>query len=174
MQKVDSLIDAGRRIERGCTGFNNSKEFFDFLGQSLHSELKELAARGKKIVILLPFPSYPVSIPDYLNKKLMFGQEPTLRLTRQEHLQRVTKFANVWQAGAAAVNATVIDPSEALCALGECVYRRGPLALYIDGGHFGADAAESMRPLLLKALLDNRNLRSERNASDAGSISPTA
>lgn len=143
-----------RRTEPGYIGFNNPDEFFDFLGQSLHSELKLLADSGKKIVILMPFPSYPVSIPDYLNKKIMFGQEPTLRLTRREHLQRVAEFAGVWQGAAAAVNATVVDPSEVLCPLNECVYRRGLVALYIDGAHFGADAAKSMRPLLLEALLD--------------------
>ena len=88
------------RTDSGCTGFNNPDEFFDFFGRSLHSELKQLAGLGKKIVILLPFPSYPVSIPEYLNKKIMFGQEPTLRLTRTDHLQHVAEFASVWQRAA--------------------------------------------------------------------------
>ncbi|MGB8551758.1 MAG: hypothetical protein WCD73_00310, partial [Pseudolabrys sp.] len=55
--------------------------FFEFLGQSLRGQLEELATNRKKIVVLLPFPSYPVSIPDYLNKEIMFGQTPSLRLT---------------------------------------------------------------------------------------------
>jgi peptidoglycan/LPS O-acetylase OafA/YrhL len=140
------------KTESGCVGFSNPGEFIDVLGRNLSYELKQLAGAGKKIVILEPFPSYPVPIPDYLNKEVMFGREPMLRLTRQEHLQRVADFASVLQKAAAVVNATVVDPSEILCPLNECVYRRGFIALYIDGFHFGADLAESMRPLLLEAL----------------------
>ena len=79
-----------------------------------------------------------------------------LRLTRREHLERVADFASVWQEAAASVNATVLDPSQVLCPLNECVYRRGPVALYIDNGHFGADLAESLRPLLLETLENNQ------------------
>jgi SGNH domain (fused to AT3 domains) len=151
--------------ESGCTGFNNPHEFFDFLGQNLSNELKRLAGSGKKVVILKPFPTYPVSIPEYLNKEIMFGRELMLRLTRREHLQRVADFAGVWQEAAASVNATVLDPSEVLCPLNECVYRRGPVALYIDGGHFGADLAESLRPLLLGALENNQSQEARRSPS---------
>ena len=55
------------------------------------------------------------------------------------------------------MNATIVDPSEVLCPSNECVYRRGLVALYIDGGHFGDELAESMRPLLLRALLDGNS-----------------
>jgi peptidoglycan/LPS O-acetylase OafA/YrhL len=88
-----------------CPLFKNPEEFFDFLVRSLRSEIERLAASGKKIVILLPFPSYPVSIPDYLNKKLMFNQEASLKLSRREHLQDVAEFAGVWHGAVAAVNA---------------------------------------------------------------------
>jgi peptidoglycan/LPS O-acetylase OafA/YrhL len=156
------------RTESGCTNFNNAGEFFDYFDRSLHGELKKLASLGKKIIILLPFPSYPVSIPDYLNKKIMFGQEPTLRLTREEHLQSVAEFASVWRRAGAAVNATIIDPSEVLCPSNECVYRRGLVALYKDGGHLGAELAESMQPLLLNALLDgNIELKSGLSAKSS-------
>jgi peptidoglycan/LPS O-acetylase OafA/YrhL len=140
------------KAESGCTSFNNPPEFFDFLGRKLRSELKEIANSGKKIVILKPFPAYPVSIPEYLNKEILLGREPVLRLTRQDHIQRVADFGGVWEKAAAVVNARVVDPSEVLCPSNECVYRRGLVALYIDDFHFGTELAKSMRPLLLRAL----------------------
>jgi peptidoglycan/LPS O-acetylase OafA/YrhL len=154
------------KTESGCSGFNNRHEFLDFLGRNLRNELKQLAGSGKKLVILKPFPAYPVSIPEYLNKQIMFGREPMLRLTRREHLRSVADFASVWQDAAGAVNATVVDPSAVLCPSNECVYRRGFVALYIDGGHFGADLAESLRPVLLAALENNQS----QEAADGCSV----
>ena len=150
------------RVQSGCIPFSNSEEFFEFLGGSLRDELEQLAAIRKRILVLLPFPSYPVSIPDYLNKEIMFGKAPTLRLTRQQHLERVAEFAGVWQGAAAAVNATIVDPSEVLCPSNECVYRRGLIALYIDGSHLGAEGVLTMQPLLLKALLQGDITQRER------------
>jgi peptidoglycan/LPS O-acetylase OafA/YrhL len=147
------------RTKGGCTNFNSPEEFFGYFYQGLHDELKQLAGFGKRLIILLPFPSYPVSIPEYLNKKIMFGQKPTLRLSRREHLRRVAHFASVWQRAGTLVDATFIDPSEMLCPSNECIYRQGPVALYTDGGHFGAELAESLKPLFLKALANGRGRR---------------
>lgn len=155
------------RTDTGGTNFSNPDEFFDFFGRSLHSELKQLASLGKKIVILLPFPSYPVSIPEYLNKNIMFGQEPTLRLTRDNHLKHVAKFASIWQSAGAAANATFVDPSEGLCPSNECVYRRGLVSLYIDGAHFGGELAESIQSFLVKAILEG-DQRPKASSESAG------
>ena len=86
---IDTVVLAGGtylwsgecKVRSGCIPFGNPEEFFEFLGQSFRGQLEELATNRKKIVVLLPFPSYPVSIPDYLNKEIMFGQTPSLRLT---------------------------------------------------------------------------------------------
>ena len=141
------------KVQSGCIPFGNSEEFFQFLGQSFRGQLEQLAKSGKKIVVLLPFPSYPVSIPDYLNKKMMFGQTPSLRLTRQQHLESVAEFVQVWREAAAAVDATIVDPSEVLCPGNECVYQRGLVTLYIDGSHLTAEGVRPMQLPLLKALL---------------------
>jgi hypothetical protein len=42
---------------------------------------------------------------------------------RSRDIQRVAEFAGVWQEAAAAVNATVVDPSEVLYPKNECIYR---------------------------------------------------
>jgi peptidoglycan/LPS O-acetylase OafA/YrhL len=136
-----------------CTSFIDGNEFYDFLQRSVRGELRQLASANKRIIILMPFPVYEVSIPEYLNKKIMLGQEPTLRLTREEHLRRVADVASIWQRAAVEVNATVVDPSEVLCASDECVYRRGLIALYLDGSHFGVELAELIGPILVTALL---------------------
>jgi hypothetical protein len=152
------------RVQSTCVPFNNSVEFFEFLSENLRDELEPLAELRKRIVVLMPFPSYPVSIPDYLNKKLMFGQTPTLRLTRQQHLERVAEFARVWQRTATEVNATIVDPSEVLCPSNECIYRTGLVSLYKDGAHLGAEGVLPMQSLLLKALLQG-DVTAERVSS---------
>jgi hypothetical protein len=141
------------KIHSGCIPFAKSEEFFEFVGESLRGQLEQLAVKGKNIVVLLPFPSYPVSIPDYLNKVIMFGQAPSLRLTRQQHLERVVEFTQVWRKAAAAVEATIVDPSEVLCPGSECVYRKGLVTLYVDAGHLTAEGVRPMQALLLKAVL---------------------
>jgi len=74
-----------------------------------------------------------------LAKKLM------LRLKRSDHREHGAQVASVWQSADAAWN--------------DCVYRRGLVALYIDGGHFADALAKPFRRFLVKALEGIRDLR---------------
>jgi hypothetical protein len=51
------------RTAIGCSGFRDSTDFIKFLNESVFDELKKLTDSGKRVVILLPFPTYPVCSP---------------------------------------------------------------------------------------------------------------
>ena len=143
-----SLCQAGA----GCLPFADATEYEAHVTKAFAAQLRTLANAHKKIIVILPFPSYPVAIPDYLNRTLALGQEPSLHLTRAQHLAQTQAFAQAFRAAAEAAGAQIIDPSEILCPDGTCLYQRDRVSLYSDASHLGPDAARSMREVLLKSL----------------------
>ena len=143
-----SLCQAGA----GCLPFADATEYEAHVTKAFAAQLRALADAHKKIIVILPFPSYPVAIPDYLNRMLALGQEPSLHLTRAQHLAQTQAFAQAFRAAAEAAGATIIDPSEVLCPDGACIYQRDHVSLYSDASHLGPDAARSLRDVLLKSL----------------------
>ena len=143
-----SLCQAGA----GCQPFADTAGYEAHLAKAFAAQVRALADAHKKIIVILPFPSYPVAIPDYLNRMLALGQEPSLRLARAQHLAQTQGFAQAFRAAAEAAGAEIIDPSETLCLDGTCLYQRGHVALYSDASHLGPDAAKMLRDVLVQSL----------------------
>jgi peptidoglycan/LPS O-acetylase OafA/YrhL len=141
------------RADDGCRPFIDQDDFLTYTSTHLRDQLRLMAAAGKRVIIFLPFPVYvPISPPDYLIRKMLSGEAPTFKMTRQEHAAFSHVIADLWEAQAAANSAKVIDPSEALCPSGECVYQRDHVSLYKDGFHLTADGARMLKPLLVRSL----------------------
>ena len=136
-----------------CQPFGDRAAYEAAVAENFSAQLRHLADAGKTIVVIQPFPSWPVAIPGYLNRMLALGLEPSLALTREQHLKQTLGFASALRTGATASGAQIVDPSEVLCASGACVYQRGHVSLYSDASHLGPEAARSLRGLLVAALL---------------------
>ena len=74
---------------------------------------------------------------------------------RAEHAAHFRGIANLWKIWAAAINATVFDPSESLCPFGECVYRQGHVSIYKEGLHLTSDGVRMLKATLLSALIEH-------------------
>ena len=139
-------------IGQGCQPFADRSGYAAALHEKLNQQLRQLKAAGKQIVVILPFPSYPVAVPVYLNRMLARGKAPELALTREQHLAQTKLAGDAWREAAQDFDAITIDPSDILCPKNLCLYQENGLSLYIDGGHIGARAAGWLRPALLDAL----------------------
>jgi lysophospholipase L1-like esterase len=141
------------KTDDGCRPFVNQDDFLAYASRHLRDQLALLTAAGKRAIILLPFPVYvPISPPDYLIGKMLSGEAPTLRLTVREHAANSHVIADLWKTQAAAVNAQVIDPADALCPSGACTYQRDHISLYKDGFHLTSDGARLLKSALIKSL----------------------
>ena len=141
------------KTDDGCRPFQGLDDFLKYTHRHLRDQLHLLVSAGKRVIILLPFPVYvPISPPDYLVWKLLTGDAPTFRKTRDEHATYSHAIRTLLETGAAASGAEVFDPSEALCPLDECVYERDRVSLYKDGFHLTADGARMLKVPLVKAL----------------------
>jgi len=63
----------------------------------------------------------------------------------------VNVIASLWKTQAAAVNAKLIDPSDAPCPSGGCIYQQNDISLYKDGFHLTSDGAYLLKFILVKS-----------------------
>ena len=135
-----------------CRRFADTAEYEAHVAKAFAAQVQALADAHKKIIVILPFPSYSVAVPDYLNRMLALGQEPSLRLSRAQHLAQTQDYAQALRTAAKAAGAEIIDPSETLCPDSTCLYQRDHVSLYSDASHLGPEAARSLRDVLVQAL----------------------
>jgi hypothetical protein len=141
------------KADAGCRTFLDLDDFIAYTSKHLGDQLQHLNDAGKRVVVLLPFPVYvPLSPPDYLIATLLSRKVPVFKLTRQKHLNDTRVIAKVWTTQAAAIGATIIDPSEVLCPLEECEYQRNNVSLYKDEFHLTSEGARLLKPLLVRSL----------------------
>jgi hypothetical protein len=136
-----SCSDSGVSVERTSDG-----------ERLLTHALQQLAAAGKHVVLILPFPTYEFSPPDYLNRAIVFHLPVHAQLTPSDYVARTGKYREMMLRSARAVGATVVDPAAVYCSHERCIWREGMVSLYKDGAHLTARGTLRLRESLSNAL----------------------
>lgn len=120
----------GRCVET-ITLEETRRRFLDELSQ----HVRELKARGKQVIVSLPFPMYDKSIPDLAIQTAVFG-----RLGLRGAATEITlpSFRDELAAVAKAAGADVFDPRMSLCGGQSCITELNGVSIYKDSNHIAA------------------------------------
>ena len=114
------------------------------------SEFHALRARGKRVILALPFPAYDKSIPDFEIASAIAGGR--WRVSEPQEMSSAD-MREQFQDLAMQTGAELYDPREALCTGQQCMYQMDSVSLYKDGVHIAASQVGILRQGLLKILL---------------------
>jgi peptidoglycan/LPS O-acetylase OafA/YrhL len=141
--------DACISVQFRCTGRSSDDAVRRVGIEELGAEVAELKARGKRVIVGLPFPRFDRSIPDYeirvaLARRGWTGARPA-ETNDQGYREALLAMAK-------RTGAEVYDPRVALCGGGSCLYEVNGVSLYIDGEHLAVAETGILRQGLLRTL----------------------
>jgi hypothetical protein len=97
-----------------------------------------LRARGKRVIVSLPFPEFDRAIPDVEMSNAVFGKlgitTSPKDLTSPLRREEVRAFAT--KAGA-----DIFDPRETLCPGQKCIIQTDGISIYMDNHHLARNGA---------------------------------
>lgn len=104
-------------------------------------------AKTHTVYMMRPIPEMPVSVPQYVARRMAWGMEPDLSITMAQYMRR---NAWVWQAQNEArdrCGIVIVDPTAELCRDGICRSTRGGRPLYLDHGHLNEYGSRLLLPV---------------------------
>ena len=139
-----------------CVGTLSDEEVPGRVLQELAAHVHTLRARGKSVIVSLPFPEYDKSIPDLQIRNAVLRNIGRAAVATDITLPSVRSRV---AAAAESSGAVLFDPRASLCHGGECVTEVGGVSIYRDDGHIAASQVHIMEGELEAAL--QRALRAE-------------
>jgi hypothetical protein len=118
----------------------------------LSAEIRTLQAKGKRVILSLPFPDYAEQVPDVMTHNAIFGR---FGQTRVAHEISPPRFRAMEQQMAQQLGVVTFDPRETLCP-GLCVYQTDGVSIYRDNTHLAASQSGILASGLQKALDSSR------------------
>lgn len=119
--------------------------------QSLQFIVKELEAKGKRVVILEQAPQVKAGyqdIPSLLARIDLYGADTDLRPDMAAYEREQARMKPVYEALAS----HVIRPRDILCDADRCAVEREGVPLFYDDDHLSRAGAESLAPLLTQSI----------------------
>jgi peptidoglycan/LPS O-acetylase OafA/YrhL len=135
-----------------CRPFTSSKEALAFVSDQLIHDVGGLTERGKRVVIILPFPSYPRSVSATLAKQTFWHRNEPFENSFAGYLARTGDITAALRAVAMATHAELLDPAAFICSSGTCAIERDAVALYRDDNHLSPEGAKMLAPLFQQLL----------------------
>jgi peptidoglycan/LPS O-acetylase OafA/YrhL len=133
-----------------CLQFQSSDESISFAKEQMLIWFGKLIEKHKKLIFILPFPTYPVSIPGYINRQIVMHRPLDLKLLREQHVKEMEPISNMLSEVAEALRADLIDPANALCPESECEYQKNMISMYYNANHISVETAKEMEPILIE------------------------
>jgi peptidoglycan/LPS O-acetylase OafA/YrhL len=124
--------------------------FLHEFGQHLTDTACKLA-KTRTVYMMRPIPEMPVHVPRYVARKMAWGMDASLSVTKAQYMQR---NAWVWQAQDEArdrCGIIIIDPTTQLCRNGVCQSTHAGRPLYYDYGHLNEYGARLLAPIFVPA-----------------------
>jgi peptidoglycan/LPS O-acetylase OafA/YrhL len=136
-------------VDGRCVQALSPAEESDRILGELDQRIHSLQARGKRVIVGLPFPAYRSNIPQYEIGRITVG--------RWHHVQEplpvdLHPFAARIRAIAEKEGATIYDPRPSLCAGLICRYESNGISMYIDENHLAPESLGLLEPGLVSAL----------------------
>jgi peptidoglycan/LPS O-acetylase OafA/YrhL len=135
------------------------------LERKLSAQVAVLMHAGKRVLLILPSPVFPVDPPTHIGRMLVTGREITLNRTLAEHLTSFSDTIDAIRRVAKRVGATVFDPSEVLCRSGRCISEINGVSIYKDKSHLSPNGAKLLTRGLMQALIDADDATANRKAT---------
>lgn len=124
-------------------------EAIQYFLDELSNHIRTLRARGKRVIVELPFPIYDKSIPDLEIHNAIFGPLGSNEMASDRSQPNLrTQIISV----AKSAGADIYDPRESLCDTQKCTYQVDGVSIYADNSHIAASESDILEPALLKAL----------------------
>ena len=115
----------------------------------LSSEVRELHAHGKRVIVTLPFPLYDKSIPELEIRNAVYSRFG-LGDTAQDLVPSGIRDKIASAAGSA--GAEIFDPRVSLCPGDSCITQVDGVSIYKDNNHIAASQIFLLEPSLRQAL----------------------
>jgi hypothetical protein len=116
---------------RRCSVAEIRREFL----QELSAQIHELKARGKRVIVELPFPMYDKSIPDLEVRNAVFGR---FGLSGVATDLTSPSFRDQLLTVVESEGADVFDPRVSLCVKQSCISQVNGVSIYRDAYHIAA------------------------------------
>jgi peptidoglycan/LPS O-acetylase OafA/YrhL len=136
-------------VESRCVKLLSPEEVQSQVIQELSVRIPALKAKGKRVIVALPFPRYNRDIPEFEIGLAIVGRhwvgadpEENSPVTFRERLQSAAREAG----------AEIYDPHKTLCASGSCLYQVDGVSIYKDTDHLAATRVGILKQGLLKSL----------------------
>jgi len=117
--------------------------------QDMSSQIAELEAHGKRVIVALPFPMYDKSIPDLEIRNAIFGRYGLGAIATDQTLPR---FRNQLAATAKQDGAEIFDPRATLCGTQGCLTEEQGVSIYRDDHHIVASKIAMFEDSLQRVL----------------------
>ena len=118
----------------------------------LSGEIRELRARGKNVIVCLPFPIYDRSIPALEISNAVFGgvglAEKPIDTTPPDLRAQI-------RAAAVENGASIFDPRVVLCNGGLCLFAEDGISIYRDESHVAKSQVQIFEGSLREVLVSN-------------------
>lgn len=115
----------------------------------LSDEIQTLEARGKRVILSLPFPMFDRSIPDIQVRNALFHGlvSPAVAIETSSSIMRrdLASLAKV-------TGAEIFDPRESLCGRTDCVTEVDGVSIYRDRSHIAASQIGILKDNMESAL----------------------
>jgi peptidoglycan/LPS O-acetylase OafA/YrhL len=137
-----------RVINHRRVPFQDEKDILSFLSASLTGEVRALRNAGKSVVIVMPYPTFVYSPPEYMWRRLFYNLQPEVLLTWQTYVSEKLKYRSVIKEVAQLTGAEIADPAGLICNP-ECPYQDSLVSFYMDTNHLLPRGVQRIDPILL-------------------------
>lgn len=125
---------------------STTPEFLREFGKHLTDTACTLA-KTRTVYMMRPIPEMPVSVPQYVARRMAWGMDHSLSVTTAQYMRR---NAWVWEAQNEArdrCGIVILDPTAELCRGGVCESTRAGRPLYYDYGHLNEYGSRLLAPV---------------------------
>jgi peptidoglycan/LPS O-acetylase OafA/YrhL len=134
-------------VHARCQHFKSSADALNFMSDQLSRDVRNLKAQGKRVVIVLPFPSYERPIASTLARQTFWNRQQPTDDSFAGPVDRIDWISTALRQVASATGAELLDPTAAICGSGKCPVERDGIALYRDASHLTREGARALKPL---------------------------
>jgi len=114
---------------------SNRKTGEEAFAEPLSRTLQTLKARGVDIIIVGPYPTSDISVPEAIAKSIYFGMKYDPGISKKDFLKANDVALSLFGGAAIRDNVQFIDLTDSFCDRDYCKFTQGERPIFFDSGH---------------------------------------
>ena len=153
------MVDLCPAVDGRCIGKMSDEEVRVRVLQEVSDHVQQLKARGKRVIVSLPFPLYSKSIPELEVRNAVLQRFGSVETATEVSLPSARSALATL---ATNLGAEVFDPRKSLCSESGCVTELNGVSIYKDHSHIAASQIGILRENMEATLREAAGSPSDR------------